>query len=94
MNATILEEVIGVISMQLAIDIEEISIDSLIVDDLHADSLDIVELIVTFESKYNITASDEEIFELTNVESVYKLICSKLGISETDADDGSGQLSW
>jgi acyl carrier protein len=94
MNASILEEVIGTISEQLAIEVNEISIDSLVVDDLHADSLDVVELIVTFEHKFNITATDEEIFELTNVESVYRLICKKLGIDDGPIGGSDGQISW
>ena len=94
MNVTILEEVIGVIAEQLAIDINDISIDSMVVDELHADSLDVVELIVTFEHKYGITATDEEIFELSNVESVYRLICSKLGIGDGPIGGDDGQISW
>lgn len=94
MNASILEEVIGTIVEQLALDVNDVSIDSLVVDDLRADSLDIVELIVTFEHKYGITATDEEIFELTNVESVYRLICSKLGIDDGPIGGDDGQISW
>ncbi len=94
MNASILEEVISIISEQLAIDVNDISVDSLVVDELHADSLDVVELIVTFEHKYGITATDEEIFELTNVESVYRLICTKLGIGDGPIGGDDGQISW
>ena len=48
-----------VIAKQLRIDISEISDDSAVVEDLGADSLDIVEMLMTLEDEMNITIPDD-----------------------------------
>ena len=51
----IIDKVKEVIAKQLRIDISEISDDSAVVEDLGADSLDIVEMLMTLEDEMNIT---------------------------------------
>lgn len=44
---------------QLGVDEADVTIDSTFIDDLGADSLDIVELIMAFEEEFNIEIPDE-----------------------------------
>ena len=52
---------------QLGIEEEKISIDSSFIDDLGADSLDIVELIMAFEEEFDIEIQDEDAEKIKTV---------------------------
>ena len=56
------------IAEQFAIDADEISMDSSFVDDLGADSLDLVELIMAMEEEFNVGEIDED--DLTGLKTV------------------------
>ena len=94
MEANLLEEIIGVLAEQLSMEMDDITLDSDITGDLGADSLDIVELCDTFEKKYSITASDEDIMSLSTVESVYDMIANKLGLVKKSDKKNKNQVSW
>ena len=68
------KEVIDIIVEQLGVDTEEVTLEKSFVEDLNADSLDLTELIMNFEEKFNLEISEEEAEKLTNVESVVKYI--------------------
>ena len=55
----IIDQVKEVIAKQLRIDVSEISDNSAIIEDLGADSLDIVEMLMTLEDVMNIIIPDE-----------------------------------
>ncbi len=54
------DRVIAVVSDKLDVPTDEISADSRFVDDLNADSLDQVELIMALEDEYDLTIPDED----------------------------------
>ncbi len=54
------EKVIGIVSEQLSIPKEEITRSSSFVDDLKADSLDVVELVMEFEDEFEVTIPDDD----------------------------------
>ena len=54
------DRVIAVVSDKLDVPADEISADSRFVDDLNADSLDQVELIMALEDEYDLTIPDED----------------------------------
>ena len=58
------------IAQQLNIPVDSITADSKLVDDLKADSLDIVELVTSLEEEYNIEISDEDIKNIRTVGDV------------------------
>ena len=60
------EQVKKIVKEQLGVEEDEIQMSSTFVDDLGADSLDIVELIMAFEEEFNIEIPDEKIDEQTN----------------------------
>jgi acyl carrier protein len=59
---------------QLSVDEAEVSMDSTFIDDLGADSLDIVELIMAFEEEFNIEIPDETAEKIRTVRDAVELI--------------------
>ncbi|MEZ5939902.1 MAG: acyl carrier protein [Planctomycetaceae bacterium] len=54
------ENVIAIVSEQLSVSADEIKPESSLIDDLHADSLDLVELGMKFEEKFGVAIADED----------------------------------
>ena len=59
---------------QLGVEPDEVQMNSTFVDDLGADSLDIVELIMAFEEEFEIEIPDEKAEKIKTVEDVVKYI--------------------
>ena len=55
-----IDKIKEMIASQLAIPVEQVTEEKEIVKDLGADSLDIVEMLMTLEEEYNITIPEEE----------------------------------
>ncbi len=70
----VFEKVRELLAEQLEVSEDEISMDTHIVDDLGADSLDVVELITSLEEEYSIVITDEAIRELYTVREVVEFI--------------------
>ena len=68
------EEIKEMIARQLRIDENTIEDDSNIVNDLGADSIDLVEMLMMIEERLGITISDEEALELKTVRDVADFI--------------------
>ena len=68
------EQVKKIVKEQLGVEEDEIQMCSTFVDDLGADSLDIVELIMAFEEEFNIEIPDEKAEKIKTVEDVVKYI--------------------
>lgn len=69
-----LEAVKDILSKQLRVDIDSITEDTRIVDDLGADSLDVVEMLMTIEQDYGIVVPDDVIATFKTVGDVAKYI--------------------
>lgn len=54
------EQVIAIVSEQLSVSADEIKPESSLIDDLHADSLDLVELGMKFEENFGVAIADED----------------------------------
>jgi acyl carrier protein len=61
------EKVIGIVSEQLGVPKEEVTRASSFVDDLKADSLDVVELVMEFEDEFGITIPDDDYDKIKTV---------------------------
>lgn len=61
------EKVKNAIAQQFELDPETITAETNLIDDLGADSLDVVELIMSLEDEYGVTISDEDAAELYTV---------------------------
>ncbi|MFA5250576.1 MAG: acyl carrier protein [Parachlamydiales bacterium] len=71
------KEVIDVIVEQLGVDAAEVSLEKSFVEDLNADSLDLTELIMTFEERFGFEISEEDAEKLKTVNDVVQYIKSK-----------------
>jgi len=67
-----------ILSKQIGVDSTLISMSDLIVDDLGADSLDIVEIIMDVENEFNIKIYDNEYQDADTVQKIADLIRSKI----------------
>lgn len=66
------------VAEQLGLNAAEISNEASFMDDLGADSLDLVELVMSFENEFDITISDEDSNSITTVQSAIDYINSKI----------------
>lgn len=73
-NNEIFEQLKDIIVEQLGVNEELVKEEATFVDDLSADSLDIVELIMSIEEKFDIEISDEEAERIVTVGDVVKYI--------------------
>ena len=62
------DKVKSIIVEQLGVDEEEVTPDASFVDDLGADSLDTVELVMAFEEEFGIEIPDEDAEKITRVQ--------------------------
>ena len=70
----VFEKVKKIITEQLGIDEKEIKLESAFIEDLGADSLDIVELIMAMESEFDMDIEDDEVEDISTVEDVVNYI--------------------
>lgn len=61
------DKVIGIVSEQLGVPKEEVTKESSFIDDLKADSLDVVELVMEFEDEFEVTIPDEDYEKIRTV---------------------------
>ncbi|MDE0893616.1 MAG: acyl carrier protein [Acidimicrobiales bacterium] len=62
----------------LSVDAAKVTKEASFADDLDADSLDLVELIMSLEEEFGVTVEEEELEGITTIGGAYDLIVSKL----------------
>lgn len=73
-NHKMFEEVAKVLSEQLSVNISDITAEKEIVKDLGADSLDVVEMLMTLEDQTGKTIPEEKVSDLKTVGDVVKML--------------------
>lgn len=68
------DKVRDIVVDQLGVEADEVNIDSTFIDDLGADSLDIVEIIMAFEEEFGIEIPDEAAEKIKTVQDVVSYI--------------------
>ena len=68
-----------IIAKQLGVDMEKVTSEASFVEDLGADSLDTVELVMAFEEAFNIEIPDEDAEKILKVQDAVKYIEQKSG---------------
>ena len=68
------DKVKAIVVEQLGVDEAEVTIDSTFIDDLGADSLDIVELIMAFEEEFNVEIPDDVAEKIKTVKDTVEYI--------------------
>ncbi|MCK5195532.1 MAG: acyl carrier protein [Desulfobulbaceae bacterium] len=71
---SIQDKVKKIIADKLSVDLEELVPEASFVDDLGADSLDLVELIMSMEEEFDIEISDADAEKLATVKDVFDYI--------------------
>ena len=66
------------VAEQLGMNVEDINNDASFMEDLGADSLDLVELVMSFESDFGITIPDEDSAQLTTVQKALAYVQAQL----------------
>lgn len=75
----IFDKVQDIAAEQFSVDREEITMDTLLDDDLNADSVDLVDLAVTLEQEFNLEETDESVLgEIKTIGDVVDYIAKKL----------------
>jgi acyl carrier protein len=67
------------VAEQLGVEIAEIKPDASILDDLGADSLDVVEMVMALEEHFDIEVPDEDVEELRTVSDVECYVVNAVG---------------
>ena len=70
----VFEKVRNILAEQLGTDAEDITLDTNIMKDLEADSLDVVEIIMAIEDEFEIEIPDEDAEQLQTVAGIVKYI--------------------
>ena len=73
---TTFDKVKAIVVEQLGVDEAEVKIDSTFIDDLGADSLDIVELLMAFEEEFNVEIPDDVAEKIKTVKDTVEYIDS------------------
>lgn len=73
-----LEKVKAVIVEQLGVDEDQVTLDASFADDLGADSLDTVELIMAFEEEFGVEIPDDQAEKIKTVKDVVEFIEANL----------------
>ena len=68
------EKVREMLAEQLGISVDDINMDTHVLNDLSADSLDLVELMMALEEEYDIVITDENVRELYTVREITEFI--------------------
>lgn len=72
------ESIRKIIAEELMVDIDEVKDEAILEEDLGADSLDAVELVMTLEGKFSIEIPDEEAEKVKTVGDAIELVEAKL----------------
>jgi acyl carrier protein len=72
------DKVKEIIAKQLGVDQSEVTIEASFVEDLGADSLDTVELVMAFEEAFNIEIPDEDAEKIVKVKDAIDYISAKV----------------
>lgn len=73
----IFDKVKEILVDQLDVDEDAVTLESSITDDLGADSLDVVDMVMSFEEEFDLEIPDEEIESMKTVGDIVKYIESK-----------------
>ena len=72
------KRIVQIIAKQLGIEEEDINAKSSVVEDLGADSLDVVELIMALEEEFDLEIPDTEAEKIINVQNIFDYMESAL----------------
>ncbi|MGH0035193.1 MAG: acyl carrier protein [Myxococcota bacterium] len=78
MQQELIERVHSLVSEQLGVDRDDVRPDANILDDLGADSLDVVELVMSIEEAFDLEIPDEDVEGMRTIADVESYVTKKL----------------
>lgn len=63
----------------LSVEAEQVTLEASFADDLDADSLDLVELVMALEEEFDVTVEEEELEDIETIGAAFAMIQAKLG---------------
>ncbi len=81
MSDSLEQKIRSLVAEQLGVELTEIKPDANILDDLGADSLDVVEMVMALEEHFDIEVPDEDVEELRTVADVERYVVNAVGQS-------------
>ncbi|MGW8220550.1 MAG: acyl carrier protein [Syntrophobacteria bacterium] len=76
--AEIKNRIVEIIANQLGIDQDDVTAEASVIDDLGADSLDVVELVMALEEEFDLEIPDEEAEKITKVQNIFDYMANAL----------------
>jgi acyl carrier protein len=70
--------IVEIIANQLGIEEEDVTAAASVIDDLGADSLDVVELVMALEEEFDLEIPDEEAEKITSVQNIFDYMANAL----------------
>ena len=70
--------IVEIIANQLGIEEDDVTAEASVIDDLGADSLDIVELVMALEEAFDLEIPDEEAEKITSVQNIFDYMANAL----------------
>jgi acyl carrier protein len=77
--ASVQEQVIKIVVEQLGVEEEQVTLEASFIEDLGADSLDIVEMVMAFETVFELEIPDEDAEKITNVQQAVNYLEARVG---------------
>ena len=68
------EKIREIICEQLELEEDQVTMDSILLEDLGADSIDLADLVMTLEDEFDLEISDEELESIRTVADIVKFI--------------------
>jgi acyl carrier protein len=78
MGETVTEKVREIVASQLGVEESEVTPEASILDDLGADSLDVVELVMALEEEFDLEVPDEDVETLRTIGDVARYIAERV----------------
>jgi acyl carrier protein len=70
--------IVEIIANQLGIEEEDVTAEASVIDDLGADSLDVVELVMALEEEFDLEIPNEEAEKITSVQNIFDYMANAL----------------
>ncbi|WP_461791136.1 acyl carrier protein [Pseudothermotoga sp.] len=83
----LLERIKEIIADKLGVDIDEVTDDADLIDDLDADSLDLVDLAMAIEDEFGVTIADEELEKTRTVRDIFRELYEKIRLAEEEEEN-------
>lgn len=83
----LLERIKEIVADKLGVDIDEVTEDADLIDDLDADSLDLVDLAMAIEDEFGVTIADEELEKIRTVRDIFRELYEKIRLAEEEEEN-------